>query len=154
MKFRPGALVKGSLRSIVDVPAWIGFKWLKGNTIGLFQFARQTITGQFAKTDKTETFEQAMQRQNLSEQDLALRVQALQRDSYIFAGATILSLLYMFYLFWNVHFFAGILTYLVSMLFLSQFAKCRFWLFQIQQRKLGCTITEWLSGKIEENKNV
>lgn len=153
MKFRVGAIVKSSLRSVVDVPAWIGFNWLKGNTLGLIQFARSTIKEQFPKAERDESFEQAIERMNLTEEDLKVRLQSLTRDSYIYVAFIAMSIAYMFYLFWNTHFFAGILTYLVSMAFMAKWAKARFWIFQIKQRKLGCTVSEWLSGKLEDKQN-
>ena len=147
MKKSP-SVIKGTLKSFVDIPSWLGWRQLKGNTSSLWNSIVPIFKIQ--KATRKETFEQAMARFNIGENDLKRRVQSCVQQMIFYFFIAFLGILYMLYLFIKLHFFAGFLMFFVAGLIVVKGLECHFWYFQIKRRKLGCTIKEWLSGNIEE----
>lgn len=116
------------------------------------QFNAKYIFGRYQdlfvkKTEVTaaETFEQAMLRLNLTEEDLKLRKQEFFR---LFIIALISSLLLFIYtVFITIKYqtiYGLILGFSVTFLGLANTFKYHFWLKQLNKRKLGLTLKEWL----------
>lgn len=98
---------------------------------------------------KPETFEQAMKRFGIDEQGLAERKKmfGIQIVVYIITG--ILILIYAVFLA-KAHAFVGMLiAVLVGILAFAYAFRSHFWLFQLKQRRLGCTFQEWLSSTVQ-----
>lgn len=93
----------------------------------------------------SETFEEALARLHLSEADIERRKIQFQRLAriYLILGAGIF--LYMFYLIFKKAFFPTLGCLGLLLIVFSQFFRCSFWLFQMRERRLGCTFFEWLS---------
>ena len=100
----------------------------------------------------SETFEEAIKRQNLSENDLNTRARSLYLLSIFMLIIALLFLGYGVYqLIWG-NLLAGLLA-IIFMVLAATFAfRYNFWHFQIKTRKLGCTVREWyqksLLGKL------
>jgi intracellular multiplication protein IcmV len=97
-----------------------------------------------------ETFEQAMARYQLTEDDLRERKKMFQIQLLIYTLGSILMAVYTFYLvkegYWmSMTFSLALLIYLIV-----SALKSHFWIFQIKQRKLGCTLQEWLNASTRE----
>ena len=69
-------------------------------------------------------------------------------DNFIFSN-----LIYAIDLLFDLHVGATILALIISGFFFVKMSSCRFWMFQIKNRKLGCTVHEWLQNKVEEPKS-
>jgi intracellular multiplication protein IcmV len=92
----------------------------------------------------TETFEEAMVRLNLTEQDIKEQGERYFNFAVLFITLSILSIVFAFYLLFAERTFAGFLLGLaVTMLFGGQAVRYHFWMFQIRSRRLGCTLEEW-----------
>ena len=146
---RPTRVFKGTIKTVANVPAWLGLSFLKETGVGLVQFLKPLYRP--VKEKRRESFEQALQRLSLSEVDLAARYNNLKRQSWLFALLGLIILGYAIYLLIGLHLGAVILAILVSGLFFFKMSACRFWMFQIKERKLGCSIREWRTGKTEES---
>ena len=102
------------------------------------------------KIIQPETFEQASQRLDLSEADIQARIKSLKNEILIFSFSAITIFSYAVYLgISGAGFFAVLIALLVSTsLFICAF-KSHFWLFQVRNRKLGCTFQEWINSTIK-----
>ncbi|MCL5975534.1 MAG: type IVB secretion system protein IcmV [Gammaproteobacteria bacterium] len=103
--------------------------------------------------EKKETFEEAMARLNLTEDDVV----KIQRNYLIYAvlfvclGAA-LFLFSLYLLFHHASFYGWLLALVSAGLCGAQAFRFHFWYFQIKFRKLGCTFEEWRRGKPDESQ--
>ncbi|HVT61954.1 MAG TPA: type IVB secretion system protein IcmV [Legionellaceae bacterium] len=117
---------------------------------GIARFFLNMIERFFVIRKKTETnpetFENAMARFNLDEKALQAKALGLKRLSYSLLIVSLCLLLYVFYqLFYGS--LRGVLISVVEVgIALVLAFRYHFWYFQIKQRKLGCTIQEWLNA--------
>jgi intracellular multiplication protein IcmV len=113
----------------------------------IFNYISNTTKSLFVpeQTTTQETFEQAMQRLNITTEDLAKRKQEFSRLFFIFL---IISLLFFSYtMFITIKYrniFSFILGLSVTTLSLSKTFRYHFWLTQINKKKLGLTFKEWI----------
>ena len=117
----------------------------------IFKGLRQLST---KGSDTTETFEECMERYSLSEEDLQQRMKKSLQTVKICFGLALPVLGYMFYQFGHVGSMLGGLSCILLLLFLLVTAfREHFNLFQMRQRRLGCTFQEWfrsLTGKTKK----
>lgn len=90
-----------------------------------------------------EDFDSAMQRLNLSEQDILERKQALLRLSIMMLVITIGVFIYFCYHLGSGHLLGAMVSLVLTLLCAVLTFRHHFWYFQIKQRKLGCTLKEW-----------
>ena len=129
-----------------DVPRWINAKQYVETNKTLYNRVKDTF--RIAKPQREETFEAAMHRLKLTEQDLKERIPVNQRALMLLLSFIVVLCLYGFYLIW-VGAVAGTLLILAVIALSSVRAfQYSFWNFQIKHRKLGCSFKEWMSGKI------
>jgi len=145
-----GSIAKPS----VDVKTWVGYDNLKNSTKNLAALFKMV----FKKPQKVtlqESFAEAVERLNLTEQDLQRMMKNFLIHSYIYLSALSASLIYMLYLVWHAHWYAGFFMLIIATIFCLKAAEANFHHFQIKQRKLDCTFKQWLmdaSIQSEENK--
>lgn len=142
-------VVKVSRKTFINPRAWLGYDQIKSSTVTIWRMIRDLFSVE--KPAITETFEEALERLNLSAADVKRIEQNYQAYSYFFVFLTIVSVAGSFY--WLIHDFSlsgFILGGATSALFATQAFRYSFWLFQMTHRKLGCTFAEWRSGKTVE----
>ena len=83
-----------------------------------------------------ESFEQAMQRLELTEADIVKRAQRFLQLSYCFAVFAFIVLIYAIHLLMNAHYHAAILCFVGTAIILTQVFRFHFWHVQIKKRKL------------------
>ena len=59
---------------------------------------------------------------------------------------------YTVYLIAHGHWYSVTVSFLLFAFLIISTLRSHFWIFQIKQRKLGCTIEEWLNASIKESK--
>ncbi len=104
------------------------------------------------ETEPPETFEQAMVRMKLTEADLASRARICKLQILFYGLAALGVAIYLAYLIAGGYWLSAGLCLLIMLLLLTCAFKSHFWLFQIKQRKLGCTVQEWLNSSTKESK--
>lgn len=130
-----------------DVPRWVNVKQYVETNKTLYTKIKDSL--RVAKPVREETFEAAMHRLKITEQDLKARIPENQRAFIILLSFIIVLCLYGFYLIFHGK-VAGTLVVLAVIVFSAVRAfQYSFWNFQIKNRKLGCSFKEWLSGKID-----
>ncbi len=104
------------------------------------------------KAKYKETFEQAMERLGLDEHDIEQRKIEFKRlyISFLVIGLAILS--YGTYVLMYGQAWVTLLTAGLSLYAFSQAFRFHFWLFQLNNRKLGCTVREWFNNRIDSPK--
>lgn len=142
------SVVGNMAKSCVDVKSWIGYDTMKGATRTLFRSFRALTIGK--KASFTESFDEAITRLDISENDLQALTKRFLFETYFYLVVTACITGYMLYLFWQAALISGFLTILVILLGLLKTFESHFYYFQIKHRKLGCTFKEWFQGRIEE----
>lgn len=90
-----------------------------------------------------ETFEQALTRLGLSEEELGRVCRTFRNLTILNCGLGLLALIYGFWLSFHQNLMGFCMSLAVVFLFASIAFKYHFWVFQIKTRKLGCTLKEW-----------
>ena len=137
--------IKKIIKPAVDVPKWIDYQQLVKNNRSVFSFVKKFFIPEQAKTQ--ESFEEAMLRLKLTPADLIQRSKEFTRLMWIWISLFLVSIVYSIYLL-NNHFLRGFYPCLgISIIILTQIFRYHFWLFQIKQRRLGCSFRDWLNGQ-------
>lgn len=144
-------VVKVSRKTFFNPRGWLGYDTLKASSQGLWVILKEVFT--IPQPTRRETFAEAMQRLNLTEQDLQQTGQRYFLLAMLFVGLGGAAFLGGFYMLFYHQTFAGlVLAMATSAVFFSQAFRYHFWYFQIKHRKLGCTFLEWRQGKINERE--
>jgi intracellular multiplication protein IcmV len=130
------------IKSMFNISTWIGTQQLKEQTKALSDVAQSLVTPATPKYN--ETFEEALIRLNLSEQDIINRTYEFKRLIILFSLITFFLLLYLIYLLLEHSWLGSVGCLGIMFVMIGQIFRYHFWLYQIQERKLGCTFREWL----------
>lgn len=137
--------IKKIIKPAVDVPKWIDYQQLAKNNRSFFGFIKKFFIPDQAKA--RESFEEALFRLKLTPADLVQRSKEFSRLMWIWIFLFLVNIAYSIYLLHN-HFFRGFYPCLgISIIILTQIFRYHFWLFQIKQRRLGCSFRDWLNGQ-------
>ena len=142
---------KGVIGTVVDVRVdrWMSLSYLS-ETTGRFKDLLTSIVSP-EKAKYKESFDEAMQRLELTEDDISQRRNEFKRLVLVFILMTCGVLIYCVYLAAIGSIFPAVISLALSIFTLTQAFKYHFWLFQIKHRKLGCTLKEWFNDKIIED---
>lgn len=145
-------IFKFSRKTFFDPSAWLGLNQLMGYTKVIGSTLKTTFTPDQAT--RSETFEEAMSRLKVSDADLQSLTTRYGWYTLLFLGLSLISFIVGFYYLFAYHTISGwFLAIAVSLLFGANAFRYNFWYFQIKHRKLGCTVAEWWSGKLEDPKD-
>lgn len=134
--------VKKIIKSFFNVPRWMGYPHLAKTSRSVFSLIQKYFTPR--QPQNSESFEEAMQRLNLTPTDLVERVKQFRRLIWVWFFLFILTVSYSIYLLSENAlrgFFPGIG---IATITLTQIFRYHFWIFQIEERRLGCTFRDWL----------
>ena len=126
---------------IFNVRSWLDYDRIKSFTLYLVNGFKKMFVPQ--TNEVTETFEEAIKRQNISEEELKKRQSALYRLSLLMCGAALFIFAYAIYHVFYGSFRAVLISLVVMLIALVLAFRYHFWYFQIKERKLGCTMHEW-----------
>lgn len=130
-------------KSMVDVPSWMGAATLKDSAKGIKDLSRSLFVP--AKSEREETYEQAIARMGLTPEHLEKRKRSFFLASIVYLIVGLVFLSYTAYLFIRGAHVAVLLSGVLSMVALSLAVRENFWYFQMRERRLGCTLKEWFS---------
>lgn len=138
--------IKGMLKPLVDLPRWLGWKQISANTANLKDIIVRLFIPQ--KPTHEETFDQAIARLNLTEEQIQKRYQMFFYQLIFWVSFAVIILGYAIYLAGrhSPHGFLACIA--IALVVLSQAFRAHFWIFQIKQRRLGCTFREYLNSGI------
>jgi hypothetical protein len=136
-------IFKVSRKTFFNPSAWLGYTELKDHNRTLWD----NLSGLFSVPQPPlveETFEQAMQRLGLSEEDVAHAAKNYRLYALGFFLIGLAVFLYSFFLLFSHGLFLGwLLALSAAILFWGNAFKYDFWSFQMRSRKLGVTFEEW-----------
>ncbi len=133
-----------------NVRDWIDWNRIKSGSRYIKNGVKQVFI--HTPTHPTESFVEAQRRMKLTNDSLASRARALLRISILMLALSVALFGYSVYhfLFGSIH--SGILTLSLTLVSLTFAFRYHFWYFQITQRKLGCTFSEWFHEGLMGNK--
>jgi len=134
--------IVSGIKSMFNISTWMGTQQLKNQTKALNDVAQSLITP--ASPKYNESFDQALVRLKLTEDDLAHRTHEFKRLIAVFSFITFCLLLYFLYLLVERSWLASAGCFGIMLVMIGQIFRYHFWLYQIRERKLGCTFREWL----------
>ncbi len=102
------------------------------------------------KANTVETFEEAMQRLDLTEEDLIERQKEFTRLCYFFLALAMVVVAYALYAAFTGTMMSSLISFCLALYALTQAFRFHFWLFQIKNRKLGCSIKEWMNSELRQ----
>lgn len=133
---------KVSRKTFFNPRAWLGYDSLKDQTQTIGSFIKGAA--QIQRPETTETYEEALKRLDLKEEDVATTGKIYLTYAIIFSILAVIDLVYGLYLLFHHGTFLGLVLSLgVFALLVAQVFRYHFWYFQIQSRRLGCTVEEW-----------
>lgn len=133
-------------KRMFDVPTWIGYKQIVETTKEFGQLITNTFTPK--KAEKVETFEEALKRLKLTEKDVRDRIKSFTFLCIFWAVLSVAVLAYGIYMADVGSWLSFLACLSITLVCLTQAFRFHFWLFQIKQRRLGCTFREWLNGNV------
>lgn len=110
----------------------------------LLRMAKTLFVPQWQSAPPPEPFETVLQRLQLTETALKAKQQGLWRAVCMMLGVMSLCLLYSFYQCYQRHWIAAGLSSIIMCIAMAMAFRYHFWFFQIQQRRLGCSLRDWL----------
>jgi intracellular multiplication protein IcmV len=142
---------KGLAGRLIDVRVdkWLGYEQIKDTTVRMRSILTTVMVP--ARPRFSETFEEAMIRLNLTEADLQKRQHEFTRLLIFFVGLATVVLGYALYLAFAGSFLPSLITFGLAFYCLTQAFRFHFWLFQIKNKKLGCTFKEWFHSQLEKS---
>lgn len=149
MGFFSGA--KKVVKPLVNVPQWIGYDIFRNMTKWLIGLFKQFFI--LRRAQSVETFEQAIRRLSLTEADIADRIRQFEYQLSLWLIIFLGVFSYSIYLAWSGSLRGFIVGLSVALLVSSQAFRCHFWLFQLRNRKLGCSLSEWWNSKVTAEKS-
>lgn len=133
--------VKRVVKPLVDFPRWMDSENLANTTRSVWNSLKTIFV--VAKPQQQESFEAAILRLGLTENDLLQRKKEFTRLVFIFILIAIPVFIYGGYLLKVGSPHGALLTFVLGLLSLAQAFRYNFWIFQIKQRRLGCSFFEW-----------
>lgn len=132
------------VKPLVNVPAWMGLNNLVASFVGIVHLIRDFFVPAKKVEASKEPFEDILKRLNLTEETVTLRIKQFKFIFRILVLIGLLVLSYAIYLLIHGHLRAFFVSLAILGIDIAQAFYYHFWIFQMQQRKLGCTFHEWL----------
>lgn len=98
-----------------------------------------------------ESFEEAVERLELTPEKLERKASQFLLFTFLFIFISILLFLYSLFMFANGNWMGSIMSFFMIFYSLSQAFRYHFWHFQIKNKKLGCTLREWLKNRVQKD---
>lgn len=154
---KPFKFVGKMFKPFVNFPAWMGLKQIYATTRELKNLVKTVFKlgkpEAEEKNPSNETFEQAMTRFNLNDEQLLQRQKQFIKQAILYFTLGLALLIYAIHLLITTHFYlASIVTLILSVLMFTYAYRQHFWYFQIKSRKLGRTFKDWVAFAFKGTK--
>lgn len=140
----------------VRVDKWISWDYLNESAENFKVILFDSVIPK--KGTYSETFEEALVRLELTEADLVRRKKEFTQLFYFFLVLSTFVIAYGLYLAFSGTMITALIAFCLSIYCLAQAFRFHFWLFQLKNRKLGCTVKEWMNAAVstpsEKNTNL
>jgi intracellular multiplication protein IcmV len=129
------------ITQIFNIRKWFDWDRMKAGTLYLGNGIKRLFVPQ--QKVGGESFDEAMKELNLSNDALLEKQKSLFRLSIVMVSAAVLILVYAVYMLFLGSIKAFIVSLVVTLIAVILAYRYHFWYFQMKQRKLGCTFSEW-----------
>jgi len=124
------------------VTSWLGMQQIKDSTNSVKDFGRTIFIPEQA--EHKETFEEALIRLNITAEQLEQRRKEFTRLMIIYILIATAILCYsVFIVVYYKNIMGFIMGFAISLYALTYAFRYHFWIYQIKNKKLGCTIKDW-----------
>lgn len=136
--------LKKITKSFFNVPKWIGYRQLVETTRWVYDLTKKNFIPEEKTTE--ESFTNALLRLKLTEADLLQRLAEFKRLMWVWVTLFVLCFAYCIHLL-SEGSLRGFFPCLgLLLVILTQVFRYHFWIFQIKNRRLGCTFRDWFSA--------
>lgn len=125
----------------IRVDQWLGYSAIKDSIGQIKSTVQPSFTVEHA--EQQEDFDAAIDRLHLTQEDLASREREFTKLFCIYLLAAIALFGYSIYLFVRGNWGGGLMTLGITLYPINLAFKFHFWLFQIKNKKLGCSLKDW-----------
>ena len=149
------ATLKKVLQSSFNIPRWVDYTHWRHLNHALIQSFKSIFTASVSLEKDVShhaSFEEVVQQLKLTEKDLLSQQQELLYLTKGCLGLFILLVSYFVYLVLTKAWWGIMPTLVLAMMLLCQAFRYHFWRFQIQQRRLGCSLQEWFQATFIHNR--
>lgn len=134
-------IFKLSRKTFFNPSGWLGLGSLKANHSAIASSFSQLFKKPTAAYQ--ENFDEAMERLKLTDKDIADRMTVYKRYALIFVLIGFAIFFYAFHFLFMGKILSWLLGIAASGISFSQAFKYHFWSFQLRQRRLGASFSEW-----------
>lgn len=131
---------------------WIGFNQLKSDSRTMGKIFKGVFGRSKKGAERNETFEDAVKRYHLTEEDIQKRIRSSKELVIIFLGFAVVLAAYTVYQWTASHFIDGFICLILVILTSAYGFREHFNMFQMRQRRLGCTYAEWFNSTFKGSK--
>ena len=135
---------KSRVKSLFNVTGWVGLNSIKEHGSLIRVLFKSVMSRPMVGGDSTQTFDEAIEKHNLTEVDLASREKHFMQMSYIYGIILCLGVSYWLYLGIAGKWSAFVMMFSFNFMIFSFYFRESFWLMQLRERKLGMTFRDWL----------
>lgn len=139
-------IFKINRKTFFDPRAWLGYDSVKEETQSVWSIFKTIFRAKPISAEHEESFEEAMKRLSLNEEDIHRIGQSYLSYALSFLVLGIAVGGFSIFLLLSGHFLDFFLGSAVTALLIANAFKNHFYYFQIKHRKLGCTFEEWRNG--------
>jgi intracellular multiplication protein IcmV len=142
MKIKLRSRVGGLISRIFKVRQWADVSRVQAGFGFVVDLGRTYLLPKKEPVVK-ESFDEAMARFQLTEQDLVDKQHRLFRLSLLMLLVAVLLLIYVIYNLFSGHYMATFISIMPMSLALGLAFRYHFWSFQLREHRLGCTLKQW-----------
>lgn len=138
-------------KSFVDVKTWVSYAEIKTNAKSTYGLFARFFSNKANKVVYKETFEEAVLRLNLTENQITARKRIFLYSALIYLFLALTLIAYALYLTINSHLLLAAFTLILIAFVVVLAYREHLWYLQMAKRKLGCNFTEWLRFMVGRN---
>jgi len=143
MNDKKKGIIKRSLTSLFDVRRWVAWDILVGSGKNIISMAKDMFTMPKKKPATKETFEQAVKRLNLTEEEIVQRMQVHLHLTIVYLFMAFALFIYLVYSLVKSHFLASFVCTILDILVFVYALRTHLIYIQMKHRKMCHTFQEW-----------
>lgn len=151
MGFR--SYVKNTIKDNTNVKGWSSWNSIKNNAKVVYGFAEGLKPRVQDTLPVKVTFEQMVQQYGLSEKDIRSRMRTHLGVAVFCLLLGFIAIGWMFFLLTKFMFLSALVSFSLGALMFAYAFREHFFYFQLKQKRLNCTLTEWFSNFFSKKKS-
>lgn len=135
---------KGTVKYFFNIPAWIGSENVTDS--GRWVLDLWNRLTHVSKSERQETFEEALERLGLTEEEIQERYKVFNRMAWLMVFMFFLGAVYTIYLAKTASLTILLASFGILVFLFALFMRYSFWAYQIKERRLGSSFSDWMRG--------